>query len=299
MPHSHTVAGPQRGAPRWRTQRRLPKPFHLVLRFLLVTLIATGALVTTTGSASAQDEPNGALSQRPTPGVVYRGDSRHPNDIFANGFTARGTNYDLRNHVHGGHGSNDSGYISTSGTRDVAVPFARSQGQITLANQAAEPRCQGPGWTIGESIPVVGWLVMSHCIHSTHEVRTFVYTIDPRFVTGVPLYVPDQLRGDPAMYEHYRSQDEWAFFHRIPPQAITGVQIYRLTGRAVNGRLEMQSVTFDEERWVPNPNYVPNYRYDPIADPTADLDLDQDLNIPALPANDYNRGCSAAQQCRG
>ncbi|NGO47431.1 hypothetical protein [Streptomyces ureilyticus] len=262
-----------------------------------MTLVATGALVATTGSASAQNEPSGSVSQGQPPGVVYRGDSRSPNDIFANGFTARGTNYDLRSHVHGGAGSYDSGYISTSGSRDVAVPFARSQGQINLANQAGEPRCQGPGWTIGESIPVVGWLIMSHCIHSTVEARTFVYTINPQFA-NVLLYVPDQLRGDPAMYDHYRSQDEWAFFHRIPPQAITGVQIYRMTGRAVNGRLEPQSITFNEEQWVPNPNYVSNYRYNPEADPTANLSPDQDLNIPAIPANDYNRGCNAAQQCR-
>jgi hypothetical protein len=120
MPHSLTEAAAQRGMPSPQTQRRLPKPLLLILQFLMVTLVATGALVTTAGSASAQDEPANGFSQGQLPGVLYRGDSRSPNDIFANGFTARGTNYDLVSHVHGGAGANDSGYVSTSGSQGVS-----------------------------------------------------------------------------------------------------------------------------------------------------------------------------------
>ncbi|MGI5196295.1 hypothetical protein ACQEVY_22035 [Streptomyces sp. CA-288835] len=297
MPHSHTVAGPQRRAPRWRTQRRLPKPFHLVLQFLLVTLVAAGALVTTTGSASAQNEPNGARPQAQLPGVLYRGDSRNPNDIFANGFESRGTNYDLIAHVHGDRDLN-SGYISTTGTRDVAETFARSQGLNNLDAAAREPRCQGAGWTIGQTIPVIGWLVTSHCEHAVVEARTFVYTINPQYAR-VLMYVPDQLRGDPNMYNTYRNQDEWVAFHRIPPQAITGVHIYRMQARATGSLLQLQSLTFEQERWVANPNYNPNHHYDPLDDGTANLDMDTNLNIPREQANPYTRGCSAIQQCRG
>jgi hypothetical protein len=38
MSHSPTQTAPQRGTLRWQTQRRLPKPLLLVLRFLMVAL---------------------------------------------------------------------------------------------------------------------------------------------------------------------------------------------------------------------------------------------------------------------
>ncbi|MEV6941978.1 hypothetical protein AB0N07_08220 [Streptomyces sp. NPDC051172] len=288
---------PQRGTPRPQTQRRLPRPLLLVLQFLMVALVATGALVTTTGPAGAQDEPANGFSQGQLPGVLYRGDSRSPNDIFANGFTARGTNYDLVSHVHGGAGANDSGYVSTSGSQDVSETFARSQGMQNLADQANQPRCQGAGWTIGQMIPVVGWLVTSHCEHGVVEARTFVYTINPQFA-GVVLHVPDQLRGDPNMANTYRGQDEWAFFHEIPPQAITGVHIYDMTARTQGTYLQLQSLTFTHDRWVANPNYDPNYRYNPYGDPAANLRVDTDLHLPAQQANHYTRGCNAIDRCR-
>ncbi|WP_369170785.1 hypothetical protein AB5J49_24570 [Streptomyces sp. R28] len=297
MPHAHTVASPQRGAPRSQTQRRLPKPLLLVLQFLMVTLVATGALVTTTGSASAQNEPSGAFSQGQLPGVVYRGDSRDPNDIFANGFEARGTNYDLVRHVRGGAGADDSGFISTSGSQSVSETFARSQGGRNLDAAAREPRCQGAGWTIGMSIPVVGWLVTSHCAHGFVEARTYVYTINPQFA-GVVLHVPEQLQGDPNLANTYRGQDEWAFIHRIPPQAITGVHVYHMTARTTGSYLEMQSITFEREQWAPNPNYDPNYRYNPGSDGAANFHDGEDLHLPEQQANHYSRGCSAAQRCR-
>ncbi|NUR04634.1 MAG: hypothetical protein HOY79_51470 [Streptomyces sp.] len=264
----------------------------------MVTLLATGALVTTTGSASAQNEPSsGGFSQGQLPGVVYRGDDRTPNDIFANGFTSWGTNYDLVNHVRGDRAHN-SGYISTSGSRDVSETFARRAGLNSLYAQSAEPRCQGAGWTIGQSIPVVGWLITSHCAHGSVEARTFVYTINPQFA-NVVLHVPDQLQGDPMLANTYRNQDEWAFFHRIPPQAITGVYIYDMTARTANNQLELQSATFTQDRWVANPNYDPNYRYNPYGDAAANLRIDQNLNLPNQQANPYHRGCSAINQCRG
>jgi hypothetical protein len=49
---------------------------------------------------------------------------------------------------------------------------------------------------------------------------------------------------------------------------------------------------------VANPNYDPNYRYNPYGDPAASLRLDQDLNLPRQQANPYTRGCSAINQCR-
>jgi hypothetical protein len=166
-----------------------------------------------------------------------------------------------------------------------------------LAEQANQPRCQGAGWTIGQMIPVVGWLVTSHCEHGVVEARTFVYTINPQFA-GVVLHVPDQLRGDPNMANTYRGQDEWAFFHRIPPQAITGVHIYDMTARTQGTYLQLQSLTFTHDRWVANPNYDPNYRYNPYGDGAANLRVDTDLHLPAQQANPYTRGCNAIDRCR-
>ncbi|MEU5346561.1 hypothetical protein AB0H18_38075 [Streptomyces sp. NPDC020766] len=317
MSHSSVVAVPEQGAPQpsapepgrtrgssWRrtagpwTHRRLPKPALFVLQLLLVAMVATAALVTTSGSASAQDEPPGALPQATLPGVMYRGDSRHVNDIFATGFQARGTNYDLIAHVRGDRAL-QSGYISTTGTQSVAEQFARSQGMVNLAQAAAEPRCQGGVWAAGQSLPFIGWLVTSHCEHQVVEARTFVYTINPQFA-GVILHVPDELRGNPELHSHYASQDEWAFFHRIPPQAITGVHIYEMEGRAAGTTLMPQSITFHHERWVANPNYDPHFRYDPYADRAADLTTETPLNIPEIQANPgFNRGCNAIERCRG
>ncbi|MFJ8332892.1 hypothetical protein [Streptomyces sp. NPDC094437] len=296
MPHAHLAAVDRRP-----TGPRTPRPtsaFRFVLHLLLVALAATGALVTTAGSAAAQDEPPAALSQASVPGVMYRGDSRNPNDIFTNGFTSRGTNYDLVAHVRGDRAL-QSGYISTTGTVSVADQFARSQGMQNLAAAASQPRCQGAGWSIGQSLPVIGWLVTSSCEHSVFTARTFVYTINPQF-TNLMLHVPDQLRGNPDLHRHYASQDEWAFFHRIPPQAITGVHIYEMQGRAVGTTLQPQSITFRHDRWVANPNYDRNYRYNPVSDPSAHFSLDTSLNIPEIQANPgANRGCSAIERCRG
>ncbi|MFC8517515.1 hypothetical protein [Streptomyces sp. NPDC057257] len=290
---SHTNAGSFRR----QAYRRMSRPVLLVMQLLLVAIVAAGALVTNTGRASAQDEPNGALSQGSLPGVMYRGDSRYPNDIFANGFVSRGTNYDLVAHVRGDR-ANNSGYISTSGTRGVAEQFARSQGMRNLAASASQPRCQGVGWSIGQSIPVVGWLVTSSCQHSVITDRTFVYTINPQFAQFI-LHVPDQLRGDRSLHDHYASQDEWAFFRRIPPQAITGVHIYTMEGRANGSILMPQSVTFRYDRWVANPNYNRNFRYNPITDHDAHFSWDTGLNIPPVQANPYQRGCEATERCRG
>lgn len=317
MPHSHTVAVPEQGTPQQSapepvptpglspyrmtvgpgTRHRLPRPVLLVFQVLLVVLLATGALVTTTGSASAEDEPADAVSQGSLPAVVYRGDSRSVNDIWANGFVSRGTNYDIQAHVRGDRALN-SGYVSTSGSRSVAEQFARSQGMLNLAAAASEPRCQGAGWTILQNIPFIGPSVIESCEHSAVTALSYVYTINPHFA-NVVLHVPEQLRGNRTLHDHYASQDEWAFFRRIPPQAITGVHIYRMTGRAAGTTLMPQSITFHYDRWVANPNYNANFRYNPVSDPAAHFSFNTDLNVPPLQANNYNRGCSAAQRCRG
>ncbi|MFJ4091574.1 hypothetical protein ACIPYS_08320 [Kitasatospora sp. NPDC089913] len=49
------------------------------------------------------------------PGEVYRFDDRHPDDVFTNGLTARGTHYDLVKHIAGDDFiGRDTGLISTT-----------------------------------------------------------------------------------------------------------------------------------------------------------------------------------------
>ncbi|MFE6820927.1 hypothetical protein [Streptomyces sp. NPDC057690] len=151
--------------------------------------------------------------------------------------------------------------------------------------EAAQPRCQGAG--------------SSSCQHTTVTARTFVCTVNPQFAQFV-LHVPEQLRGDQALHNTYAVQDEWAFFPRIPPQAITGVHIYEMAGRAAGQALQPQSVTFRYDRWVANPNYNARFRYDPSSDPAAHSSLLRTpMHIPPVPVNGWARGCHAATQCRG
>ncbi len=57
---------------------------------------------------------------------VFRGDMRSPEEIFRDGFTSKGTNFDLQ--AHAGGLIDDSGYIATSKSFDVAKSFVAENG---------------------------------------------------------------------------------------------------------------------------------------------------------------------------
>ncbi len=59
---------------------------------------------------------------------VFRGDKRSPSQIFKEGFTSKGTNFDLFDHASGL--IDDSGFISTSKSFDVAKKFAGDNGFV-------------------------------------------------------------------------------------------------------------------------------------------------------------------------
>ncbi|MFI6549334.1 hypothetical protein ACIBO9_39435 [Streptomyces prunicolor] len=251
------------------------------------------------GSSSGQGTcPNlyndDLLSQRAFPRDLYRGDSRPPGEIFSTGFTARGTNYDLQAHVQGDRAGN-SGYISTTGTLGVSETFARSQGLRNLDSVAAQPRCSTGRLAFYSFIPGLGNFLMERCENGQITAESFVYTIDPVWARDA-LYVPDQVRGNAAL-QRYASQDEWAYVHLIPNYAITGVRIYRMTAHATRGYVNPRSITFGFDRFVPNPNHL-HRLYQPANDPPAHWNSQTYLNTPSLPANPYNRGCSAITRCR-
>ncbi|MFE7837330.1 hypothetical protein ACFU53_15235 [Streptomyces sp. NPDC057474] len=236
------------------------------------------------------------LTQRPMPRTLYRGDSRQPYVMFRDGFWARGSNNDIRSHVHGDRHGN-SNYVSTSGTEGVTIPFARSQGMNNLA-AAARRQCdtvralndQRRGW--------VSRIFPTRCNGQAVTAETFVYLIDPR-VGRNAVYVPDQIRGDANLYNHYRSQDEWAYIHRIPREAIMGVRVFRMTARAFDGVLVMNTIDMRFNRFMPNPNYgTATIVYNPNNDGSSRFNVNTDLNTPTLAANPYTRGCSSINRCR-
>ncbi|MFC8669533.1 hypothetical protein [Streptomyces sp. NPDC057199] len=299
--------------------RRHTKARNSVVLTLLVALLAIAFLQSPVGTTKAEAAggncPGGSssglqgwpcpnlrnqnlLDQRSLPVHAYRGDSRAPYTIFSEGFRARGGNNNIVSHVQGDR-SGDANYISTSGTLSISTPFARSQGLRNLES-AARTRCaqiealnnQRRGW-IANVFP-------TRCTSSaTVSADTYVYEIDT-LVARNALYVPDQIRGNANLHNQYAVQNEWAYVHRIPREAIRGVRVYRMTARANGTLIDTRSITFTYSRFLINPNYNPNASaYTPNGDANSHFTYTSNLNIPALPRNPYTRGCSAITMCRG
>ncbi|MCF1592549.1 transposase family protein [Streptomyces muensis] len=142
-----------------------------------------------------------------------------------------------------------------------AAPRATTLGRV-LGGVLKVPHCTSPG----ESDDLCAVAVDGETLRGSRTVT--------RRAANFILHVPEQLRGNRDPHDHYASQDEWAFFRRIPPQAITGVHIYEMTGRAAGTTLMPQSIRFRHDRWVANPNYHPQFRYNPTSDPGAHFSFD-------------------------
>ncbi|MEU1514930.1 hypothetical protein ABZ490_22725 [Streptomyces sp. NPDC005811] len=262
---------------------------------------------TSSGSSSSNTCPilhnNQLLSERPYPANVYRGDSRNPYEIFTGGFRSRGSNNDLVSHVQGDRNYN-SNYVSTSGTLSVAETFARSQGMVSLSNLAAQSNCTPGGRRFYLAIPIIGGFLSEFCENGNVTADTFVYVIDPRWARTA-VYVPDQIRNNVNLYNHYRSQDEWAYVHEIPNYAIVGVRVYTLTARAYRGTLELQAQPpLVYSRFLSNPNHLWNRigSYDPQHDSAAHWNGNSALNIPPSTVVDgvvRRQGCITFDRCQG
>ena len=287
--------------------------------FLTIAVAMVGVqllLLTPAQATSVNDCPGGAFSgqgasnctnlhnvnqanQRAFPTYVYRGDSREPYDIFRNGFTSRGANDNLVSHIQGDRAGN-SNYISTSGSLSLSETFARSQGMRNLDSAIRTPACSTGRMAFYSVIPFLGPYLLKGCDGDVVTADTFVYVIDPKWAKNAE-YVPDQIRGNRALFNQYASQDEWAYVHKIPNYAITGVRIYKMTARVQRGgTLDLRTLTFKYDRFYAN-SYHTEARivYDPEDDPVSHWNYYSDLHTPTIPANQYNRGCSSLQQCRG
>ncbi|KPI04212.1 toxin A [Actinobacteria bacterium OK074] len=311
MSHPHPTAVPEQGALR---RHAIVSMVTLLLALTAVLVGPFGALSSahaanntcpgeshsgegsSSGQGTCSNLHNDDLLDQPTlPGDLYRGDSRQPYEIFTHGFAARGTNYDVVQHVRGDRAGN-SGYISTTGATSVARQFARSQGQRNL--DAALSLCAPARHANYSTVPGFGRIVWEGCANGQVTADSFIYAISPAWARNA-MHIPSQIRGNSDLYNHYQSQDEWAYVHRIPNYAINGVYIYRMTAQVNRGGLVQNSITFNLDHFVINPYYLQSRTiYDPASDAQARWNFRTRLNIPSLPANSYNRGCSRVDRCR-
>ncbi|MFM9441708.1 hypothetical protein [Streptomyces acidiscabies] len=296
--------------PMWRMRYRISA---LAALLAAVAMILTQAVVSTGPAHAAgwNNCPSGfgnssscsnvsnddTVSERQLPTQVYRGDSRAPYEIFTNGFTAVGGDYDIRRHVQGGNSAR-SGYVSTSASLSESEVFARSQGGRNLDSAAAQPACRlGRPIAQWSPIPGMGLWRTNNCANGWVEADTYVYVIDSHMARNA-IYIPDQVRGDAAL-SRYASQQEWAYIHRIHNTAVAGVRVYRMRARLNNGRIDFRTQTFRYDRFIGNPHHAEaQITYDPGSDPGAQFGWNTNLGTPAIAANPYNRGCSAINRCR-
>lgn len=153
------------------------------------------------------------------PGVVFRIDARSPTagmnydgtnnpGIFNVGFTARGTDYSLTNHVLGGNNSNasnvGSGYVATTSSPSSLNNILSSiTGNMLLQEvNRRNVRLQNSGRIV---------------------IRAYVYSIRP---TNSNFYsVVDNLP-DGSRWDAYRGQNEWLAVDRISREQIQSAAIY-------------------------------------------------------------------------
>ncbi|SES50045.1 Pertussis toxin, subunit 1 [Streptomyces sp. yr375] len=302
--------------------RRGKTAFAALFAIVIAALFAPILTVTPAQAVTITDCPGGTYSgqgggncpnlrnknlnnQRAMPNYVYRGDSRDPYGIFQNGMLPRGHNNDVVAHVQGDRAGN-SQYISTSGTQSLAETFARSQGMRNLDSAVRMPGCTTGRMRFYSAIPFVGPLLLKSCIDDRVQAYTFVYVIDTK-VGKNAMYIADQIRGNKALYNQYKSQDEWAYVGKIKREAIAGVRIYKMTARVERGgTLDLRTLTFSYDKFFANKYHqdvlttMANYHpYDPVNDPFAQWNYYSDLHTPPVPPTDFNRDCISVNRCRG
>ncbi|WP_329220059.1 hypothetical protein OG352_25575 [Streptomyces sp. NBC_01485] len=299
--------------------RKVKSAFGAFLSIVIATVLVQLLAVTPAQAAGSTDCPGGTYSgkgatncsnlrnknlnnQRAFPSLLYRGDSREPNEIFRTGLFARGTNNNLVSHIQGDK-TNNSNYISTSGTLSLSETFARSQGMRNLDSAIKTPGCSSGKMAVWGIIPFLGSYMLKDCAYDVVHAYSYVYLIDPKMAKNA-VYVPDQIRGNKALYNQYHSQDEWAFVRKIPREAITGVRMYKMSVKVDRaGRMMLQTLTFKYDKFWVNGYHttaattMANYHpYDPVNDPLAQWNYYSDLHTPNILS--YDRVCTGLQNCR-
>lgn len=199
----------------------------------------------------------GLNTGQPLPDNVYRVDTRPPNEIFQNGFTSHGNDYNLWQHQSGGAFLENSGYISTTQRPGAATQFLTpSTGQNGFLNE-------------------------NGVLYQYRQGQ--VYHIEP---TGNMVHLPSQqMTGN--LQDTYSAQEEWAAVHHIDPQNIQGVAThsgYYSIGGHNAPPPNTPHPNNPPPTFQPNPGYVPGHTgYNPYTDPTSGFN-NQIPNITDRPA---------------
>jgi hypothetical protein len=287
----HQTETPSEGKHRNRSWQR-----HLLLLSVLVITIVSGAFfITRTHAAGGTSGETSNLDNRYLdpqgdvfPGRVYRGDLRSPDQIFRNGFTAPGIDYDLELHI---QGNPDTGYIATTGTLAIAEEYAYNPGLDHLHQVARDTTgCSTTEEFFYTLIPIFGQFLLASCIPQSNgtillKARTYVYEIDPAYARNA-YYVPTEIRANQAMFDLFNEEDEWAFVYEIPTQAIVGVHVYEMTAnRTADGTYDQNTIQFTNSNlFIGNPNYggttAQNPHYNPGNDSGSGWNYDTDIDLP-------------------
>lgn len=207
--------------------------FYLIL-FILGTSLANAAPIPL--------HHRGLNTSIPLPKYVYRVDSRSPDEIFRNGFTARGRDSSITQYVIGGSYLASATYISTTENRDTAVAIASSQVNDTYRN----------AWNCDSTGRI--------------QCRTWIYTILPQATNFFSIH--DNLPRAPQ-FDRYRGQQEWVAVDRIYPQHI--VDALPVT-RFFNNGIPDGPAIFAEGNMRENSIYNANYEgYIPVGFANTDI----------------------------
>ena len=163
-------------------------------------------------------EPGSPESNQPdVRSTLYRADFRDPPDIFNNGFTPRGDNHSVFDHVRGaspyGQGlprERQSAYVAATPYRNVAMAIAR------LINQA---RTQIGAGIDEEEGPVDIYIYEIRGTRSYHSVRPAFLTAAERYLDRDHL-TPGQRYDMEALMRNEYLTEEWVSSHHVPGASI-------------------------------------------------------------------------------
>ncbi len=153
--------------------------------------------------------------------LLFRGDTRHPSEIFKQGFTAPGTSTCVYRHVQG-YASETSAYISTSTSKEVAARFPKFLGQ----DQAF--------------------------IYEINTQRKAI-NIERKLQADLQSYQLEE-------FKYYIAEKEMAVPFKIKPNDIKGAWLVRLEAEKTNFGTPWESTVYvrtTTDTYLSNPDYLP------------------------------------------
>lgn len=173
-----------------------------------------------------------ATAEEHRPKYLYRSESRPPEEIFRNGFLARGTsNNDLEEYINAGSNpENEFRFVSLTAARELNF----------FQNAMLRYYAQGPG-----QAPFVGYRYMVEA--SNHEYSTI------RSLESAAVRFPEYAERLRATVSRYPLQQEWVALDRVENHRIVEVDVLRYVEGSVPAR-------FETIQTIQNPYHVPGDR---------------------------------------